>query len=119
MSEPRDEHLQALQGIWAEMKTINARVNTTNTRLESLERTTNERFESLERRLDARFEGVEVRLDAIHGRLETHGAGITKLVEEVTKMNGRFDNFLVGAHGKEHDELRARVDRLEKDTGLR
>ncbi len=112
MSEPRDEHLQTLQGIWAEMKTINSRVNTTNTRLESLERTTNERFESLERRLDARFDRVE-------GHLELHGRFIGKLVEEVTKLNDRFDDFLVGAHGTEHDDLRARVEKLEKRAGRR
>ncbi len=94
MSDPRDPHLEVLVNIWGEMKTLSSTVNTTNERLASFERATTE-------------------------RLDIHGRGITRLVEEVSKLNTRMDNFLVGAHGKEHDELRTRVEHLEKRTGLR
>ncbi len=115
MSEPRDPHLDLLQNIWGEMKTLNSRVNTTNERLESMERRIDARLEGI----DARLEGIDARLDGIDGRLDLHGRGIVKLIDEMAKMNTRFENFLGGAHGKEHDDLRARVEHLEKHTGLR
>jgi chromosome segregation ATPase len=135
MSDPRDPHLEVLQGIWGEMKTLNSRVNTTNERLESMERRIDGRLEGIDARLegigarlegidarlegiDARLGGIDARLDTMDGRLDLHGRGIVKLIDEVSKLGTRFDNFLGGAHGKEHDELRARVDRLEKHTGL-
>jgi hypothetical protein len=69
--------------------------------------------------MDDRFERIETRLDTIDGRLVLHGRGITKLVEEVSTLNERVDNFLLGAHGKEHEDLRARVEQLEKNAGRR
>ncbi len=136
MSDASDPHLEVLQNIWGEMKTLNARINTTNERLdktnERLDKTnqslddgfaavtsridqTNARLDSLE----VRVEGVDRRLEVMDERAELHGRGISKLVVEVSKLNARFDNFLGGAHGAEHDDIRARVERLEKHTGLR
>ncbi len=115
MSEPTDPHLEMLRNIWGEMKTVNARINTTNERLEA----TNGHLASFERRVDARLEAIEGRLETMDARLDIHGRGITKLVDEVAKLNTRVENILVGAHGREHDELRSRVEDLEKHTGLR
>ena len=64
--------------------------------------------------IDGRLGGIDGRLDRIDGRLETHGKAIVKLIGQVESLNGRFDNFLTGAHKEAHEELRARVERIEQ-----
>ncbi len=57
-----DEHLEALRGIWAEMKTLNGRVNDTNSRLDQ----TNEKLEQTNERLDQTNERLESGLAAVN-----------------------------------------------------
>jgi hypothetical protein len=68
MSDDRDEHLEALRGIWAEMKVLNGRVNVTNERIDG----TNERVDRTNERLDRTADRV--------GKVET---GLSELREEV------------------------------------
>jgi hypothetical protein len=49
--------------------------------------------------------------------LVQHGQAIVKLVHEVARMGDRFDNFLLGAHQKDHADLADRVARLESKIG--
>jgi chromosome segregation ATPase len=47
----------------------------------------------------------------------THERAIVKLIQEVSSLNGRFDNFLSGTHQQEHADFRARLARLETKVG--
>lgn len=116
--------IEILKDIRNEIRNTNSRLDQTNSRLdqtnERLERLTvdvNTRLEGIDRRLegiDGRLEGIDGRLDRVEGRLETHGQAIVKLIGQVETLNGRFDNFLTGAHKEAHEELRARVERIEQ-----
>jgi hypothetical protein len=44
---------------------------------------------------------------------ERHEKALAKLVVGVSALNGRFDNFLTGPHGKEHEETRRRFEKIE------
>jgi ABC-type transporter Mla subunit MlaD len=64
--------------------------------------------------LTERLDQTNARLDQTNARLDQHEKVLVKLIGEVKTLNDRFDNFLTGAHGKEHDELRARIERIEQ-----
>jgi chromosome segregation ATPase len=73
----------------------------------------NERLEGLGVRIDE----TNARLDQTNARLDVHEQALGKLVREVHTLNERMDNFLTGAHRQEHEELKARLDRLERRAG--
>jgi hypothetical protein len=77
------------------LKSIRDEIRTTNTGIENL-------------RVD-----LTARIDQTNARLDQHERVLVKLIGEVHSLNDRFDNFLTGAHGKEHDELRSRIERIE------
>jgi hypothetical protein len=96
MSEAnRDEHLEVLRGMWGEMKTLNARVNTTNERLE-------QGFARLDGRIDAMGEMLGARIDATNERLDA----LTDEVREGFSL-ARIDHRRLG-------RLEHRVDALER-----
>ena len=64
MSEAnRDEHLEVLRAMWAEMKSLNAGVNTTNERLEAMDARLSGRIDALGEMLGARIDATNERLD--------------------------------------------------------
>ena len=89
--------------------------------LADLQRETNARLDGAINRLDT-HERVLIRLvdgvDAISERLDTHEQVLIRLVGGMDALNQRFDHFLTGTHRAEHEELRARVDRIEKKLGM-
>lgn len=92
-------------------------ISETNARLDQ----TNARLDHTISRLDhtiTRVDEVVTRVDAVITRLDKHEQVLVQLVGEVQSRNQRFDNFLTGAHRQAHEELRARVERLEAHLGL-
>jgi chromosome segregation ATPase len=91
----RDAHLEVLRAMWGEMKTLNARVNTTNERLET-------GFAKLDGRMDAIGEMLGARIEASNERLD-------RLTEEVREgfAHTRLDR-------RRLDRLERRVDGLER-----
>ena len=92
------------------LKQIRDEVRSTNTGLDALSgevRSTNTKLEEL--RVD-----TNTRLDRHERILEMHSQALGKLIGEVAGLNGRFDNFLTGSHGKAHTELEERVGRIEE-----
>ncbi|MEK6606348.1 MAG: hypothetical protein AABZ30_01690, partial [Myxococcota bacterium] len=83
-------------GMWGEMKIVSSRINTTN-----------ERLDRLDTNLNARIDATNERLDDLRG-------DVNNLRGDVQTLGRRIDNVLLGAHGDEHAELRARVERLER-----
>lgn len=65
------------------------------------------------RQTNSRLDQMNGRLDRHEHILELHGQALTKLIHEVAGLNGRFDNFLTGSHGRSHTELEDRVSRIE------
>ena len=98
------EVLEVLRGMWGEMKTVSSRINTTN------------------ERLDKGLAALGARIDATNERLDDLRGDVTALTARVEhgfdQLGRRIDNVLLGAHGDEHAELRARVTRLEQHAGL-
>lgn len=83
-------------------------------------RSTNSRLDGVRGELhDLRGDFQELRDDVRQLRADTstglarHEVAIGKLVQEVQSLNGRFDNFLTGAHQKAHEEQRRLYDDLE------
>jgi len=119
---------------------IRDEIKSTRTELRDEIRATNDRLDQTNERLDQtnqRLDQTNQRLDQANQRLGTHEEVLTKLVDlgerheqvlgklvtSVDQLNGRFDNFLTGAHQKAHEdtrrkyeELDARVTRLEHGT---
>lgn len=99
------------------LKSIRDEIRTTNAGLESLRDELESLGVDLIGRIDqtnARLDQTNARLDQTNARLDQHEKVLVKLIGEVHSLNDRFDNFLTGAHGKEHDELRSRIERLEE-----
>jgi hypothetical protein len=85
------EQIEILRGMWREMKGLNGRIDKTNERLDKL------------------CTEIKSEIGALREKTE---AGFAKL-------DDRFDNFLRGEHGREHAELRERVERIEQHLGLK
>ena len=73
-------------------------------------RSTNGRLE----RVEGRLEKMDGRLECVEGRLDLHGQALVKIIGELGTLNERFDHFVTGPHRAEHEELRARVERIEQ-----
>jgi len=107
--------LQMLQGIWNEVKAVNTRIDRVRDDLRDeigarLDQT-NARIDDINGRLDqtiARLDQANTRLDQTNVRLD---AGFAL-------MDRRFDQLLLGEHGKEHREFRERIGRIEAHVGL-
>jgi hypothetical protein len=95
----RDEHLEVLRAMWGEMKTLNARINTTNERLD-------EGFSEL--RAEFRAELRETR-EFLGARIDATNERIDRLTDEVRDgfAQTRFDR-------KRLDRLEKRVEDLER-----
>jgi predicted nuclease with TOPRIM domain len=106
---PGDPTLDVLKQIRDEIRELrhdtNARFGEVNERLDE----TNARLDRTNERLDRTNE----RLDGTNGRLDVQAQALVKLIGEVRGLNDRFDNFLAGAHRHDHEELAARVGKLE------
>jgi hypothetical protein len=94
----RDEYLEAMRGMWGEMKSLNARLNTG-------------------------LADLGGRIDAIGARLDTTNARIDVTNASLEATNERLDDLIVevrGAVGLSHldrrrlDRLESRVDALEE-----
>lgn len=109
--ENRDEYLLALQGMWGEMKSLNARVtmrlDTVTARLEE----TNERLA----RVEGRLQNVEGRLENVDLRLEEAGRRLNetsiRVVAELSAGNELLREALDEVRGARVD--RRRLDKLE------
>jgi uncharacterized coiled-coil DUF342 family protein len=115
--EPASLTIEILEQIRDGIGETNARLEQTNARLDQ----TNARLDETNTRLDRnhgelRAELRDLRAEARAG-FEVHGRTLVKLSREVHGLNDRCDNFLHGAHGDEHADLRARVARLEVKVG--
>ena len=128
MTDDHDEDQDNVADLTVEiLKQIRDEVRNTNVRLDA----TNERLDRHEEVLIKLLQGQErhERLLAHHGQLlerhervlERHEQALSQLVVEVQNLNGRFDNFLTGAHQKAHQDisdelatLKQRVDRIEE-----
>ncbi len=93
------------------LKDIRDGVRQTNTRLDQ----TNARLDQMGEELNARLDQTNSRLDQTNSRLD----GLRQDVEEGFRLlDTRIDNILMGEHGKEHDDLRRRVGRIEEHLGF-
>lgn len=85
-------------------------------------RQTNVRLDRMGEELNTRLDKTNARLDKTNARLDQTNDGLAGLRQEVEEgfrlMDQRFDNFLMGEHGKEHDELRRRVSHIEEHLGF-
>jgi chromosome segregation ATPase len=135
-----DLNTQILIEIRDEIRGTNGRVDALNGRVDGLATrldTVNDRLESVDQRLesvDHRLESMEGRLDAhekvlvrLHGAslqqsealvklvdlADRHEQTLAKVVRSLDTLNGRFDNFLTGAHRAEHEEVIRRVDDID------
>lgn len=64
----RDEHLEVLRAMWGELKTLNARINTTNSGLADLREYLGARIDATNERLDGVI--VELKEGAATSRLD-------------------------------------------------
>jgi len=71
----RDEHLEVLRAMWGEMKTLNARINTTNEQLKALSEDLGGRIDAMGEFLGARIDATNERLDVMNERLDRVGLG--------------------------------------------
>jgi len=105
---------------------IRDEIKSTRTELRDEIRATNDRLDQTNERLDQtnqRLGTHEEVLTKLVDLGQRHEQVLGKLVTSVDQLNGRFDNFLTGAHQKAHEdtrrkyeELDARVTRLEHGT---
>jgi len=100
LREIRDE-VKGLRGEVSQLRgdvtELRGEVTQTNSRLDQ----TNERLDQTNRRLNEGFGAL---------RAEMH--------EGFDQLGKRIDNVLLGEHRHEHEELRGRVERLERHLGL-
>jgi hypothetical protein len=119
-----DRHLEALQGIWGEMKTMNGRIND----LAEGQRLTNARLDQTNARLDqtiVRLDNVEVGVQGLNARMErlervqieSETRLATELVAVVAAVREVRDVIRdERADKKRLDRLEKRVDALEKKS---
>lgn len=104
------------------LRDIRDGVKQTNVRLDRMGEGLNQRLDQTNARLDQMGEELNTRLDRTNARLDQTNDGLAGLRQEVEEgfrlMDQRFDNFLLGEHGKEHDELRRRVSHIEEHLGF-
>ncbi len=113
-AEVHDLTIEILKSIRDEIHTGFA---TMNDRIDRLESGLGARLDQTNARLDqtnARLDQTNGRLDQVVARLDLHSQALAKLIGEVGSLNVRFDNFLTGSHRDEHNELRARIERIEE-----
>lgn len=109
MADVQDLTIEILKQIRDGVAQTNARLDQTREELSAKIDQTNARLDQTNARLD-QHERVLVRLV---DEVKVHGQAIGKLIHEVEGLNERFDNFLSGAHRDDHEDLRARVAKLE------
>jgi chromosome segregation ATPase len=137
-----DEQVEILRAIWNEMKSLNGRVNTTNSRLDETNSRldeTNSRLEETNSRLydlrdelkaeigalrvetKAEIRELRAELNVVHNRsvdrdlrLATSLAELSRDVRELTLLVHDWRD----EHRLDRHELRERVARLERHTGL-
>jgi len=137
-----DEQLEVLRGIWGEMKGLNGRVDTTNERLDQTNERlgqTNQRLDDLRRELKteigelrgelrsevgalkAEMSGLRTDIDLVHRRsvdrdmrLATSLAELSRDVRELTVVVHDWRD----EHRLDREDLRGRVERLERHAGL-
>ncbi len=106
-----DKHLEALHGIWGEMKAVNGRIDKTNERLDK----TNERLE----RVESGVAGLRVELG---GRLEAVEHAVERVGRRQVEAEIRVATELAGVAGtvgevrdllRAHRDDRKRIDALE------
>ena len=120
------EVLEVLRGMWGEMKTVSARINTTNERLDRLGADLNARIDETNERLDRGLSDLGARIDETNERLDRGLSDLGARIDETNRrleigfghLTRRIDNVLVGGHRDEHAELRDRVGRIEEHVGL-
>ena len=115
------EAIEILRGIWGEMKALNGRISGTNERLDALRTETNERLDALRNEMNERLDDHHglltevVRVLGDHDRtLKQHGDALERLADGQDLLNERLENFMTGVHRQEHDEMRARIAKLEE-----
>ena len=102
-SSGADPHLEVLRGIWNEIKTLVARVEQTNQRLDAVRVELKDEIDVLRRRVVE----SEVRL----------ATATTELSSDVRELSGLIREWRE-EHRADRVELRARVARLEEHAGI-
>lgn len=65
------------------------------------------------------MKAVNRRVDKTNARLDALGVDLrAEMRHGFDALGARIDNLLTGAHGREHEDLRRRVGRLEERAGL-
>jgi chromosome segregation ATPase len=111
--EIRDEIKATRTELRHEIRATNSRLDETNSRLDE----TNSRLDETNSRLgetNSRLHTHEKVLVRLVDLSERHEHALGKLVTSVDSLNGRFDNFLTGAHQQAHEETRRRVEGLDE-----
>ena len=109
----RDAHLEALRGMWTEMKALNGRVDRTNEALDALRSEVHglgDRVESVEHNVDAlgrRIVESEVRLATVTTQLSSDVQSLSCLIREWREE-----------HRQDRAEVKVRLLRLEQHAGL-
>jgi hypothetical protein len=112
MPEENGQVIEMLQGIWSEMKSVNARVDRVR---DDLRAEIAARIDGLRTEMGLRLDDTSARLDATNARLDGTNA---RLEAGFARMDRRFDQLLLGEHGREHREIRERLGRIEAHLGL-
>ncbi len=114
-----DKHLEALQGIWGEMKTLNGRVNTTNERIDTL----SDRIDSglAQVRVELRTGLAEVRAE-VRSAVDQQRESEMHIATELVAVRGALVEVTdhLRAQRDEHkrlDALEERVEKLERKVG--
>ncbi len=116
MPDTKDDiTIEILRDIRDDVRDIRDEVKNTNTRLDQM-------GEDLNCRLDQMGEDLNTRIDQTNERLDHTNLGLAALRQEAEEgfnlMDQRFDNLLLGEHGKDREDLRRRMDRVEERLGL-
>ncbi|HEX4448345.1 MAG TPA: hypothetical protein VH044_16480 [Polyangiaceae bacterium] len=137
-----DEQVEVLRAIWNEMKVLNGRVETTNVRLETMNRDLSQRIDSTNQRVDAMNQNLGDRIDATNHRIDSTneelavlrgdlrtetrrnverdlrlGTAVAELSADVRDLTGIVHSWR-DEHRLDREELRDRVLRLERRVGL-
>ena len=115
-----DEQLEVLRAIWGEMKGLNGRVSSTNERLDQ----TNERLDELRGdvgELKVQMTGLRADIDVVQRRSVERdmrlATSLTELSRDVRELTVVVHDWR-DEHRLDREDLRGRVERLERHVGL-
>ena len=112
-----DEQVDILRAIWNEMKALNGRVTTTNSKLEDLKSELKSEISGIK----VEMIGMRADIDLVHRRSVERdirlGTSLTELARDVRELTHVVHDWR-DEHRLDRAELHERVGRLERHAGL-